>query len=181
MGEAETDDSGLAPEEDARYEESEDKAASVDPAVEGALDAAEHGRLDELAQLLDKIHVDATGDDGDTPLHMAALYGQLGAVEECLRRQANVNARDEDRSTPLHDAVAGGYLEIAKLLVGAKADVDAADEDGDTPLHNASKGGHLECVELLLTQKANPGACNEAGQTPIDLAESDEVRRVLAE
>ena len=120
MGEAaETDVISLAPEEDAGYEESGDKAGSVDPAVEGALDAAEHGRLDELAQLLDEIHVDATGEDGDTPLHMAALYGQLGAVEECLRRRADVKARDEDRSTPLHDAVAVGYLEIAKLLVGA--------------------------------------------------------------
>ena len=35
--------------------------------------------------------VNARGEDGDSPLHIACLYGQAAVVEECIKRGADVN------------------------------------------------------------------------------------------
>ena len=67
--------------------------------------------------------VNGRGEDGDSPLHIACLYGQAAVAEECIKRGADVNAKDEDDSTPLHDASAGGFDSIVTALLkhGANA------------------------------------------------------------
>lgn len=151
----------------------------ADTPLSHALAAAEAGNLAELTRLMDEhgLQVDEQGDDGDTALHLACLYGHLAIVQECVRRGANVMACDEDGSTPLHDASAGGYYDIAKLLLERGAQVDVADSDGDTPLHNASNGNHRHVCELLLSSAGAERAAkmkglpNGEGHTPADLAE----------
>ena len=94
--------------------------------------------------------VNARGEDGDSPLHIACLYGQAAVVEECIKRGADVNARDEDDSTPLHDAAAGGFEAIVAQLLLKGASTSAKDNEEDTPLHHAARGGHAAVVEKLL-------------------------------
>ena len=94
--------------------------------------------------------VNARGEDGDSPLHIACLYGQAAVVEECIKRGADVNARDEDDSTPLHDAAAGGFDAIVAQLLLKGASTSAKDNEEDTPLHHAARGGHAAVVEKLL-------------------------------
>ena len=158
-------------------------ATDVDPQVDAALDAAENGDVHSLVQLFQSVDVNATGDEGDTPLHIAALYGHVETVQECLKRGANVNARDEDASTPLHDACAGGHVDIAWLLIQKRANVNAVDSDGDTPLINASRGNHANCVELLLLHGADIDPVNGDGSSALSqvglLSESSETMGVL--
>ena len=131
--------------------------------------------------------MNARGEDGDSPLHIACLYGQTAVVLECLKRGADVNAKDEDDSTPLHDACAGGFELIVAALLQRGAAFDAKDSDEETPLHHACRGGHAAVVERIL--KACPdsaarvaliAAPNAAGETAAHMAEGP-VKEILAQ
>ncbi|RYG19769.1 ankyrin repeat domain-containing protein [bacterium] len=55
-----------------------------------------------VTALLDRgVDIDAEDDDGQTPLHEAAVYGHEELVELLLSRGADPNARDEEGSTML--------------------------------------------------------------------------------
>ena len=148
------------------------------------LEAAESGDLETLCSLFDQVEVNARGEDGDSPLHIACLYGQAAVVEECIRRGADVNVRDEDDSTPLHDAAAGGFEAIVAQLLLKGASTSAKDNEEDTPLHHAARGGHAAAVEKLLAACSDRTAllqmANAAGERAVDLAENDAVRALLS-
>jgi ankyrin repeat protein len=132
------------------------------------------------------------GDDGWSPLHLAAVLDeaevaalmlQKGAdpndqdydlqtplhavvnrkiAEQLVQMGANVDCRDRSGFTPLHVAAADGHPEIAELLLAHGADVDAKDNNGRTPLHEASSGGHFEVAEQLFAKGASVDPRDEA-------------------
>ena len=55
-------------------------------------------------------------------LRSEIAIGNNSAVNDLLRKGADVEARDEHGATPLHLAAAEGQLEAAKLLISAGAD-----------------------------------------------------------
>ena len=65
---------------------------------------------------------------GQTPLHLAAAFGQAEAAGLLIQLGADVNARSNDGSTPLHQAALFGRTGIVKLLLekGARIDVQNA-------------------------------------------------------
>lgn len=139
--------------------------------------AAEHGDEAELQQLLPSLSVpvDTPGSDGDTALHLAALYGHTGCAKILLDAGAKADIADEDGAVPLHDAAAGGYRDLAELLLdNAVGCVNVADGDGDTPLHNAARGGFEDVIALLLQRGADPTIRNNDFQTPASLASATE-------
>lgn len=155
-------------------------AASIPPDVKAVASAAESGDVEALRDALGALRgsIDARAEDGDTPLHLACLYGHRRCVEVLLDAGACVDARDEDGAVPLHDAAAGGYADIATLLLRAAGDdeaseqlVRAADADGDTPLHHAARGGHAAVVRALLAAGADASTANLQRKTPRDLAD----------
>jgi hypothetical protein len=165
-----------------------EEQAPVSPRTEAALASAESGDCDTLRGLFTQqgLAVNATGEDGDTALHIAALHGQRAAAELCLSLGADVNARDEDESTPLHDAAAGGFGEICALLLAAGADAGARDGDGETALHTAARGDHVATVVLLLQHVGarRPellAVRSEAGARAAEVAESEAMKAVLGE
>jgi ankyrin repeat protein len=89
--------------------------------------------------------------DGFTALHIAAAYGQVGAVGVLLSAGADANAVSDNllRVQPLHSAVGGRHLEVAKLLLDARADVSAKQADGLTPIMLAQGLRDAELVALL--------------------------------
>lgn len=142
------------------------------------LAAAEAGDLAALKELLTSAEVapdgiNTVGEDGDTCLHIASLYGHPAIVQEALALGADPAALDEDGSTALHDASASGHADIVTMLLAKGASVLVQDGDGDTPLHLACNGGHAAVAALLL--QADGGAqaaqtANALGQTPASLA-----------
>jgi len=171
-------------ERDGAYEDACDD--EIDPRMSLVLAAAEEGDVSALAELFEETSlVNAVGEDGDTALHIACLYGQKAVVDECLQRGAIVQATDEDGSTPLHDASAGGFADIVARLLAEGAQIDAVDSDGDTPLHHACNGGHANVLALLLEQAGDRRSKllaiqNQAGATAADLAEEADVQQLLA-
>ena len=116
---------------------------AIDPIMAAVCAAAESGELAVLTELWGNgLDVNAHGEDGDTALHIASLYGQEAVVRECLQRGARPQEVDEDGSTALHDACASGFCAIVELLLVAGASAALQDSDGDTPLHLGVRPEH---------------------------------------
>ena len=54
---------------------------------------------------------------GDTPLHVAAQYGNLDAVQVLLDTKANPNIENEKGFTPLDKAIHAGHKDVCRLLL----------------------------------------------------------------
>jgi ankyrin repeat protein len=74
--------------------------------------------------LLDAV---VTGSAGETPLHVAAIYGQGAVVQVLLDGGAAVDAVDACGCTALHLAVQQDHPSVVQQLLAAHAAVDAAD------------------------------------------------------
>ena len=67
----------------------------------------------------------------DTPLMVAAKYGDLDIVEKLLDKDANVNYGNINGETALMQAALGCHSEIVDKLITADAHVDAIDKHGE--------------------------------------------------
>ena len=68
-----------------------------------------------------KADVNATDNDGLTPLHAAVSNGHKEVAALLLSSNALVNTKDHNGHTPLDLALTEGYKDIAELLVANKA------------------------------------------------------------
>jgi len=115
--------------------------------------------------------------DGSTPLHIAALWGTLGAAGELVKRGADVNARDGRGQTPLQAALRNPTARFARrarnmatFLLDNKAGVNLATPEGDAPLHLAARAGDADLIQLLLSKGAAINARGMNGETPLLIA-----------
>jgi len=147
-----------------------DHGARPDP-----FEAAALGDVGRMRQLVEEQPDLATAysHDGWTPLHLAAHFGQVQAIDWLLRRGAPIGVRSTNAlgNTPLHAAAAGRRRRAVELLLVAGADANAADADGHTALHIAAQNGDVEMVRMLLGFGALPQAGAQDGRTPLALAE----------
>lgn len=114
--------------------------------------------------------------DGSTPLHIASLWGTLGAAQELAKRGADINARDGRGLTPLHYALknpTARFLRrsrnIATFLIEKGAGVNISTPEGDTALHFAARAADAELCNLLLTKNAKINLRNQSGESPLSL------------
>ncbi|XP_029446863.1 ankyrin repeat domain-containing protein 12 isoform X2 [Rhinatrema bivittatum] len=126
-----------------------------------------------------KDKVNKRNERGETPLHMAAIRGDVTQVKELIGLGANVNVKDFAGWTPLHEACNMGYYDVAKVLIAAGADVNTQGLDDDTPLHDAASSGHRDIVKLLLRHGGNAFQANKHGERPVDVAETEELEQLL--
>lgn len=77
---------------------------------------------------------ESPGMDGDTPLHVAAFDGDIGALESLLPYVSNIDVRGDIGNTALHSAIAFKRTEMVELLIRYGADVMALNDYDDSPL-----------------------------------------------
>ncbi|XP_057299968.1 tonsoku-like protein [Hydractinia symbiolongicarpus] len=109
---------------------------------------------------------------GETPLHVAAISGNLQSVKTLLEQGAYVHSRDYCGWQPLHEACNHGFYDIAALLIEYGANVSdpgGSHCGGITPLHDACQNGHLRISQLLVEKGASTDAKTNEGYTPLDL------------
>uniref|UniRef100_A0ABD2X5S7 Uncharacterized protein n=1 Tax=Trichogramma kaykai TaxID=54128 RepID=A0ABD2X5S7_9HYME len=131
----------------------------------------------ELAETLikyggDRLRVDAIGQLGRTPLHLALRQGNKRLVELLLKAGADLDRPDAEGETGLHIACQkyDDDHDIPKMILTKSkscSGLDARNKWGDTPLHLALRNGRRRATEWLLRRGADPNAPNELGQTPL--------------
>ncbi|XP_064437959.1 B-cell lymphoma 3 protein isoform X2 [Mirounga angustirostris] len=117
-------------------------------------------------------------EDGDTPLHIAVVQGNLAAVHQLVSLFQH-GGRELDiynnlRQTPLHLAVITTLPSVVRLLVLAGASPMALDRHGQTAAHLACEHRSPTCLRALLDSAA-PGtvdleARNYDGLTALHVA-----------
>lgn len=98
-------------------------------------------------------------EDGDTPLHIAVVQGEVVIV--CRLLQILAGRRSPDifnnlRQTPLHLAVITQQADLVEVLLRAGADPAALDRNGQTSLHLCCEYDQGDCLSLLLSHHAAP-------------------------
>lgn len=112
------------------------------------------GFFDEVAELPDfcgisPIGLHTRGHFGDTPLHVAAIRGDVAMIAALLDAGADIHSAGEHRYTPLHEAVSQRHLDAVWLLIARGASTAVTTDDGTTPLELAHSLGHREIESLL--------------------------------
>ncbi|MBI4815533.1 MAG: ankyrin repeat domain-containing protein [Deltaproteobacteria bacterium] len=87
---------------------------------------------------------------GRSPLHLAAVRGNVGLIELFLGRGVPVDIADGRKRTPLMSAAAKGHKAAVERLLAAGASVKAKDPESGTAGQLAQRNGHDEIAELLM-------------------------------
>ncbi|MFF8846869.1 ankyrin repeat domain-containing protein [Streptomyces sp. NPDC015127] len=118
------------------------------------------------------VPTESLGEDGQTPLYLAAVEGEPGIVRLLLAAGA-----DPDRASgpgnddlPLCGAAVGGHTDVVRALLAAGATPDRRELLGFTALAWAVGQGHADTVEALLEHGADPDLVSPNGDPPLVVA-----------
>ncbi|KAM4724216.1 kinase D-interacting substrate of 220 kDa B isoform 2-T4 [Anableps anableps] len=136
--------------------------------VQSLFSYVEEENLAAVRAHLDKFRdVDCRGDNGQTPLMVAAELGNLEIVQELIRRGATVNMDDVDCWTALISAAKEGHIEVVRELLENNANLEHRDMGGWNALMWAAYKGRTEVARLLLEKGANPNITGQYSVYPI--------------
>ncbi|CAH4038587.1 unnamed protein product [Pieris brassicae] len=109
----------------------------------------------------------------------ACTAGDKEEVQRLLKLGADINTSNVDGLTALHQACIDDNFDMVQFLVEHGADVNRGDNEGWTPLHATASCGFASIARHLLENGADVAAVNYDGELAIDIAESDEMEKLL--
>jgi ankyrin repeat protein len=109
--------------------------------------------------------------NGQSPLHMAAIHGDKEATKILLERNANVDNEDKFGLTPLIIATENEAFDLAMILIEADASIDGSKVDAEKLLFAAISLQRNLAAMNLIRAGADPLAQDENGRTVVMMAE----------
>nr|CCA27240.1 hypothetical protein PITG_03485 [Albugo laibachii Nc14] len=143
--------------------------------------AIAHGHVEAATALIEAgadLHQLKTPDQ-NSPLHEAAINGQVLILQRILDRLTNdkemadlINLRNQFGNTPLHNAALAGNHECVEELLKVQARVSIRNANGSTPLHHACYCDTANCsvIKLLVDAGSNINELDNYGNPPIAIA-----------
>jgi hypothetical protein len=114
------------------------------------------GNLQDLLKYIEEhmfyetnVNINTTQPDGDTLLHIAAIWGDTEAIKLLIENGANVNAKGDMGCTPLYEAISFGHGRCAKMLLDAGADINDTNEFGTSSLKLAKTDGNDRLRKII--------------------------------
>lgn len=134
--------------------------------------AAMSGNIELIKRLVQQFDCDlrVKSMNSWTPLHYAAAYNQVAAIEALCALGCEVAVQDAVGSTPMHVAAGEGHLEAVKALIELGCSPQVVDRDGCTPLYCAAAWNRIEAVRLLEAMHCPSSLRSLEGRTPIHVA-----------
>lgn len=145
------------------------------PAVaqsDAVFEAARQNDPEKLRELLAASPelVNARSEDGETPLHIAAMTGRNEAALFLIGKGAAIDARNSVDQSPLLYAAYRGNAALVDTLIALGAPFDVRDARGSAPIHYAARQGNLDVIGLLAAKGAAFDGRGAQGRTPLFLA-----------
>ncbi|CAM9317580.1 unnamed protein product [Scytosiphon promiscuus] len=140
-----------------------------------ALDfAVVRGHADITEAILEHgVDTNASGANGNTPLHHAAAAGVSEMVTLLCVKGASPNTLNRRGRTPLQLAAVLGHSATIQALLASGADGNARNElDGMTALEHAVSGDHVDAATAIMEYgvDVNASGANSDGRTPLHIA-----------
>lgn len=126
---------------------------------------------------LDNIH--ARGENGMSPLMLAALQGQRSQIERLLALGADPNHVNDDEHHALWFACVHGDPDLVSLLLAHGADVDNQNVNGATCAIYCASTGKLEVLKRLVEAGADLRKETSGGFTALESAATRPVLNYL--
>ena len=105
-----------------------------------------------------------------TPLHIAAIHGQLDLCKYIIDRNEDKNPKSNSGCSPMHWAAGIGNLTLMQYVPISVLNENPGDKSGVTPLHWAAKNGQFEVVKYLLEILDDKYPTDNLGNTPLHWA-----------
>lgn len=99
--------------------------------------------------LSEGMDVNATNQQGDSPLIIAAKVGNLRILNIILSHNPDVDARNDEGKTALMIAAETGQSQVVEKLLAHNADPSLKDNNDNTALTLASTYGHNAVVDYI--------------------------------
>ncbi|KAI0224832.1 ANK_REP_REGION domain-containing protein [Lamellibrachia satsuma] len=116
---------------------------------------------------------------GCTPLHLAAISGDVEIARMLLRRGARPEVADQQRAVPLHKAAEYRSTEVATLLLENGCRTELRDVMWNTPFLVACCQDNSEIVKVLLDYDASVRASDGHERTALFLAVENDQNDVV--
>lgn len=115
-------------------------------------------------------YINASTENGSTPLHFVAVSGNLEMAWFLISNGADF-VRNKAKETPLHWACQYGHVDLVDLFLNCGADINAVDEYDSTPLHWAAENNHDAIISLITSYSlCDINATNVNGFTALETA-----------
>jgi transient receptor potential cation channel subfamily A member 1 len=138
--------------------------------------AVDSGSLEAVKLCVENFtHIDGQQEDESTPVHFAALRGELEMIKVMFtaqpkRKKSALCLTDKNGMTALHKAVMFDHVHVAAYLLDEGAEIEAVDKNDHTPLLIAASKVAKKCAMLLVERGANVCHKDKDGRNFIHLA-----------